>query len=241
MPSSAEIRQGLVNELRLDLIGPGPDDGDLVGEVFPDPPSRWYLTGFLVPLGAPPRQKAPDPQEEMDTAEEGGADDGETPERGPARPRFLPSSMGLSLLVEPGIETLHVSARWGDYLFEDPAEGEGKPKEPPRWRRRQCQATIEIELKPGIGTIPLPDADVVVDFSPADATGVEVGFIAHKGSGCWSSSRVRSSGALVSLGAEISGRRVTGVRRRPASVDRRSPAGALAEECPGGRSGCCGA
>ena len=131
MPTSAEVRERLASELRLDLIGPGPGDGALVAEILPDPPSRWYLTGFLVPIGAPERQKSPDPQEEMDTAEEGGDDDADTPERGPARPRFLPSSMGLSLLVEPGTEALRVTARWGDYRFEDPAEGEGKPKEAP--------------------------------------------------------------------------------------------------------------
>jgi hypothetical protein len=75
MVTGAEIRERLANELRLDLIGPSHRDAALVGEILPDPPSRWYLTGLLVPLGAAPRQKAPDPQEEMDAVEEGGADD----------------------------------------------------------------------------------------------------------------------------------------------------------------------
>jgi len=162
MASSAEIRERLATELRLDLIGPGPSDGVLVDEVLPDPPSRWYLTGFLVPLGAPPRQKSRDAQEEMDTAEEGGADDGDTPDRGPARPRYLPSSMGLSLLVEPEAEVLRVTARWGDYRLEEPVEENGAcnsgGRKDPRWRREQRQVTCDVPLEPG-PPIRLPDTD----------------------------------------------------------------------------------
>ena len=158
--SSAEIREKLTNELRLDLIGPSPrDDQALRDEILPDPPSRWYLTGFLVPLGAPPRQKAPDPQEEMDAVEEGGADDDGTPERGPSRPRFLPSSMGLSVLVEPGTEMLRVAARWGDYRRDDAEEEEdGKGKTPPQWRRTQREAVVDVPLQ-GRTPIPLADTD----------------------------------------------------------------------------------
>ena len=103
MATSAETRERRVTELGLDLIGPGHNDAGLANETLPDPPSRWYLTGFLVPVDAPARQKTRDPQEEMDTAEEGGGDDDETPDRGPSRSRYLPSSIGLSLLVEPGL------------------------------------------------------------------------------------------------------------------------------------------
>src|SRR5579875_748101 len=161
MTKSAEIRKKLVDELRLDLIGPSHRDTALVDEILPDPPSRWYLTGFLVPLGAAPRQKAPDPQEEMDQVEEGGADDDDPPERGPSRPRFLPSSMGLSLLVDPSIDSLRVTARWGDYRRENPAEGEGGGnggKAPPRWPRAQREAVVDVPLQ-GRAPIPLADGD----------------------------------------------------------------------------------
>jgi hypothetical protein len=74
MATSAEIRERLATELRLDLVGPSHrDDASLREEILPDPPSCWYLAGFLVPLGAPPRQKAPDPEEEMDAVVKGGA------------------------------------------------------------------------------------------------------------------------------------------------------------------------
>jgi len=53
MTMSAEIRRDLVRALRLDLVGPGREDDDLAREVLPQAPSRWYLTGFLVPYEAP--------------------------------------------------------------------------------------------------------------------------------------------------------------------------------------------
>ena len=46
----------LVNALRLDLVGPE-NDSELATEVLPQAPSRWYLTGFLVPLEASEAQR----------------------------------------------------------------------------------------------------------------------------------------------------------------------------------------
>jgi len=52
MSTSAELRSKLVEALRLDLIGP--DNGHAFAhELLPEPPSRWYLTGFLVPIATP--------------------------------------------------------------------------------------------------------------------------------------------------------------------------------------------
>jgi hypothetical protein len=156
MANSAEIRARLATELRLDLIGPSQRDTELVSEILPDPPSRWYLTGFLVPVDTPSRRKARDPQEEMDTAEQGGADDDETPDRSASNPRYLPSSMGLSLLVEPGTQTLRITCRWGDYRREA-SEGDGGRKQV-HWRRQQREATCDVPLSSG-PPIVLDDAD----------------------------------------------------------------------------------
>jgi len=147
MANSAEIRARLATELRLDLIGPSYRDTALVNEVLPDPPSRWYLTGFLVPVDTPSRRKARDPQEEMDTAEQAGADDDETPDRGASNPRSLPSSMGLSLLVEPKTQALRVTCRWGEYHREE-SERDGGRKEV-HWRREQRVVTCDVPLRAG--------------------------------------------------------------------------------------------
>ena len=51
MTSPLEVRQELVDALQLDLIGPTGPLGNHK-EVLTQTPSRWYLTGFLVPTDA---------------------------------------------------------------------------------------------------------------------------------------------------------------------------------------------
>lgn len=46
-----EVRSELADALKLDLVGPSEQLGS-PQEVLPQAPSRWYLTGFLVPLDA---------------------------------------------------------------------------------------------------------------------------------------------------------------------------------------------
>src|SRR5207244_2652133 len=123
---SVDVRSELVNALRLDLVGPGETLGDPV-EVLPQAPSRWYLTGFLVPLDADASQKSDaDSAEEVDAADDaGGSDDAIAPEPAAARQRFLPSSIGLSLLAGPETEQLRVRVRWGDYRLRQAGGGAG--------------------------------------------------------------------------------------------------------------------
>jgi len=54
---SVELRNRLVDVLRLDLVGPEPGS-PLESELLPTAPSRWYLTGFLIPFEAPDTQRA---------------------------------------------------------------------------------------------------------------------------------------------------------------------------------------
>ena len=99
---SASVRDYLIEALRLDLIGPRAGDEALQHERLPYAPSRWYLTGFLAPTGAPDAQRAQDAEEELDEPSEPtqGGDDASAPERGSGKRVFLPSSMGLSLLAD---------------------------------------------------------------------------------------------------------------------------------------------
>ena len=75
--TSADVRSKLVESLELDLVGPRPGLGD-ANEILPQSPSRWYLTGFLVPIDAASSQKVDEEAtEELDSAESGGVDDDE--------------------------------------------------------------------------------------------------------------------------------------------------------------------
>jgi hypothetical protein len=55
--TASDVRDRLTHALRLDLIGPEPDQPQ-VDEILDRAPSRWYLTGFLAPSNAPASQKS---------------------------------------------------------------------------------------------------------------------------------------------------------------------------------------
>ena len=50
--TSKEVRATLVDALKLDLVGPWPRHA-FANELLPENPTRWYLTGYLVPESAP--------------------------------------------------------------------------------------------------------------------------------------------------------------------------------------------
>ena len=135
--SSAAVRRALVEALELDLVGPG-NDHVFARELLPEPPSRWYLTGFLVPSDAPVAQRTdPTADEGLDAgADGGGLDDAQAPDSAPARRSILPSSMGLSVLVGPEVREIKARVSWGNYEFEgageevEPTEGVGVEAEP---------------------------------------------------------------------------------------------------------------
>ncbi len=130
--NATEVRAQLVATLRRDLIGPGPDDADLARERLTENPSRWYLTGFLAPapdIAASERGLAP--EEEGDPLF--GADQGADPETGKARapddapadepsarPRRVPSSLGLTVLLDEAVREVEVTLDWGDYTTVPP-------------------------------------------------------------------------------------------------------------------------
>ena len=70
-----------------------------------------------MPSDAPDEQRAQDSEEEFDEPAEPfhGGDDSNTPDRTSSKRNFLPSSMGLSILVDDETERLDVVVSWGDY------------------------------------------------------------------------------------------------------------------------------
>ena len=136
---SVEVRDKLVDALRLDLVGPSEHLGD-AKEGLPQSPSRWYLTGFLVPLDAAPEDKSDETaNDELDDAgEPGGGDDDDVPEKPAARVRYFPSSIGVSVLVPASAKILKIRASWGDYRL--------RTEPPEQWERTARQEVASIEL-----------------------------------------------------------------------------------------------
>ena len=77
-----EVRENLLDALQVDLIGPSGPLGD-PREVLPQAPSRWYLTGFLVPTDADEDQRYdPNNNDEVGQAPaEATVDENQTPEQ----------------------------------------------------------------------------------------------------------------------------------------------------------------
>ncbi len=132
---SVDIRDRLVEVLRQDLVGPAYPE-----EVLEESPSRFYLTGFLVPFeGGDEDRLDPDSDDEMDVV--GDKDDGEADstiqDKASARKVFFPASLGISVLLPPGNHTLEVAATWGDYDRHKPAdeESDDQAESKTTWRR----------------------------------------------------------------------------------------------------------
>jgi hypothetical protein len=161
-----DVRGKLVDALGLDLVGP--DRGsELLAEVLPQAASRWYLTGFLVPIDAGEDQKIDETStEEVDElGDAGGTDDAITPEPAAARRAMFPSSIGVSLLVPKEAKELHVTVRWGDYSpieaaseSDKPEEGADGPGMPRGWRRAERVESLVLKVpssqKPSESDVP---------------------------------------------------------------------------------------
>jgi hypothetical protein len=186
---SVEIRGHLIDKFRRDLVGPHPEkDADLAHERLNESPSRWYLTGFLAPKDDPAgldSKEDTDPavQEDLELEVDepdaegtgGAAGDTDEPEPPSARRRVLPSSIGLTVLLDPNVTEIEARVSWGDYRTEpplpeeilapDPLPTEGGSNRPrverPRvdWVRAPKDRTVKIEVREGRGPqIVIPDS-----------------------------------------------------------------------------------
>lgn len=172
LTNSAAVRDWLVQQLRIDLVGPGPSDTSLHSEVLPLAPSRWYLTGFLVPIDAPEEQRAGDADAEgdLDSGDDvGGSDDAATPDQASARRAWRPSSMGLSFLLNADTISVEVEITWGDYrgIRQSKEWGEGESGDKgddsggrPEWRRLHRVEKFPLSVaQDGRSEHPVPNSD----------------------------------------------------------------------------------
>ena len=152
--NSLEVRERLVEALKLDLVGPW------AGHPFAEEklrgwerPSKWYLTGFLIPSGTPPEESSDtDEQDDLDgVSESAGSVEESADERKAAKKGFFPSSIGLSFLVSREAKSLAVTVRWGDYQVGTAVGEGGKPESV--WQRHPKEATIDLALAGAEGPV----------------------------------------------------------------------------------------
>lgn len=190
--SSVNIRARIVDVFRRDLIGPLPErvcpnDADLQRERLSDSendrPSRWYLAGFLAPADDAAGMEAEENEQpellaveeaEIDVSESegegagGAAGDQERPDSPSTARRFLPSSIGLTVLL-PLCE-IEALVSWGDYRTEPPLpesilagdeeikelDQNGKPIKRKRpnfdWVRVPKERTVKLRIVEGRGS-----------------------------------------------------------------------------------------
>jgi hypothetical protein len=142
--SPVEVRRELVDALQLDLIGPTGALGDHK-ELLSQAPSRWYLSGFLVPTDADDDQRCdPSSNDELDQSPPvASVDENETPEKTAARRSYLPSSMGISVLLPAGVNELDAVIRYGEYLRVEQAEGQTGSQQ---WQRTAREEIVPVKL-----------------------------------------------------------------------------------------------
>jgi Helicase conserved C-terminal domain len=155
MTTSAEVRQKLVQALTLDLVGPDSQAEDhYQNEILTQTPSKWYLTGFLVPYEASIQERSDETGDdglELEAPSTKATDDETTPETASARRAPFPSSIGLSFLVSDRTTQLTAEISWGDYfLLTSPPGTDTQPKDPKekaeKWQRKQQLQQLSIPL-----------------------------------------------------------------------------------------------
>ena len=150
VPAKRVVRDQMVDALRRELMGPWhPEDETDPSEEFP---TARYIVGRLAP------QDSEIDVLENDALPSGDGDDGETGEASFEPPQvlgFMPSSMGLSFVINDSCDKVDVKIEWGQYLRaeeapehseEESEEGEDQWNAPQRskfvWRREQRKGVV---------------------------------------------------------------------------------------------------
>ena len=140
---SQAVRSHLIDALEAELVGPflrAPGEVESgAGEALRISPSRWYLTGFLVPRD---QGEIEEPDAEDDDL--GGGDDEDDEESSKPDPtvkkvRRLSASMGLSVFVPASAKQLTAHVSWADYHHVE--VGGGK-----QWTRSFSRRTLSVPV-----------------------------------------------------------------------------------------------
>lgn len=187
---AARVRDHLVQALEADLIGPFDLDHAGSTELLSLPPSRWYLSGFLAPMESREAAAADDPEEGEDSQDPadpsdedelaaGSEDDAEEAEGAaepePKQKNRLPASIGLTVLVPAGTESVTATVSWADYVAEPAEPVEQEAGEAPGERRRKARSRPywrRMPRRPVTTSVPLNRKRIAEGFPLPGSAGV---------------------------------------------------------------------
>ncbi|MFR7629264.1 MAG: hypothetical protein ACLUZ6_00820 [Lachnospira eligens] len=110
----SEVRQKIIDDIRLDLIGPREEE-----EILEESPKFAYLVGML-DIQKDENSVEDEQEVDADMAYEDGEDytAGEEDDNEPIMTTHfqIPSSMGISFYVENTTKTISIDVSWGDYV-----------------------------------------------------------------------------------------------------------------------------
>ncbi len=141
---AGEVRSHLIEALEADLVGPfGRSPGETCSaapELLRIAPSRWYLTGFLVPREQGEIEEPDDEDDDLGAGNDEDDEEAGKPDPTVKKVRRLPASMGLSVFVSPSVAQLTVTVSWADYQRVE--VGERK-----QWSRSFQTHTLQVPVK----------------------------------------------------------------------------------------------
>lgn len=137
--NSTNVRENIVNAMKLDLVGPlHSSDPKYLEEVLSIQPSNYYLTGFLVPFDARARVDVEEDDSVLSSQE--AEDRGQGSDDASFQVKRYPSSIGLSFLLKKDTKELEVKCRWGEYVSS--VDGEQTV-----WKRTHHEKVVPVILK----------------------------------------------------------------------------------------------
>ncbi|MEU5152922.1 DISARM system helicase DrmA [Glycomyces sp. NPDC021274] len=160
--SSFQVRDGLIEYLSRDLLGPWGGETEQLSDYTP---RDRYLVGQLGPktLSKQTSRDRDDPANDPSELDDGSApiastEDTELAEQTPPvdTGRMWASSMGVSFKLAPETDTIHVTASWGRYRKVGQTDEEGAAKRV--WQREPVEYAREIRIPTRSERIPLTGA-----------------------------------------------------------------------------------
>ena len=143
----AEVRQMIIDAMKVDLMGPQSED-----EVLDENPRHAYIIGLLAPQSEAGIDAAGENEQELeadiDHEDDNNFTAGEDDDNEPVVTTHfkLPSSIGISFYVAAGTDSVCLDVSWGDYTkaTEKRPDKNGKERDCASYMRHPMKETLTV-------------------------------------------------------------------------------------------------